>query len=144
MAQKCISTQILLRSREVFMISIKAVLCILVVTISCSISYAFVINSEFVDPSLPADSVYHKWVSAGSNAVIDSVFTINVRAIPDSAYYAAGDSIHFIHNALPNDNLDDHLSFQKQCFPFFTIAIMSYMCLKSYFKGESYQGTNDS
>ncbi len=76
MAQKCISMQILLRSREVFMISIKAVLCILVVTISCSISYAFVINSEFVDPSVPADSVYHKWVSAGSNAIFDSVFTI--------------------------------------------------------------------
>jgi hypothetical protein len=97
------------------MISIKTVLCILVVTISCSISYAFVINSEFVDPSVPADSVYHKWVSAGSNAVIDSVFTINVRAIPDSVtYHSINDSTYnHIPPAVPDDDTDDSFTFSK-------------------------------
>jgi hypothetical protein len=37
------------------MISIKEALCILVVTISYSISYVYVINSEFVEPTVPAD-----------------------------------------------------------------------------------------
>ncbi|MDD3103658.1 MAG: hypothetical protein PHY24_05510 [Candidatus Cloacimonetes bacterium] len=54
-----------------------------------------------------------EWASAGSNAVIDSVFTIDVTAIPDTAYYSVGDSTYTIPDAIPNDDYDDHFAFQK-------------------------------
>lgn len=56
-----------------------------------------------------------EWASAGSNAVIDSVFTIDVTAIPDSVTYSTlSDSTHYhIPNAAPNDETDDYFSFSK-------------------------------
>ena len=58
--RELISTQILQIGKEGFMISIRVVLCILVATISYSFSYAYVINSEFVDPTEPADINGHR------------------------------------------------------------------------------------
>jgi len=55
--------------------------------LTCSFSVAFVIDSEFNNTSEPADTVYTRWASAGSNADIDSVLCINVTAIPDSMTY---------------------------------------------------------
>ncbi len=91
--------------------------------------YGFVIDAEFQtesdvvpdgDMTPPATVnvsafVYSSWRSAGSSAVIDSVFTINVRAIPDSlTYYSLSDSTHHhIPPAVPDDEEDDSFSFSK-------------------------------
>ncbi len=69
------------------MIPIKFFMCCLIVTMVSSISFAYLIDSEFNNPADPADSIYTKWASAGSNAVINSVFTIDVTAIPDTMMY---------------------------------------------------------
>lgn len=56
-----------------------------------------------------------EWAAAGSNAVIDSVFTIDVTAIPDSVTYSTlSDTTHYhIPSAAPNDDTDDYFSFSK-------------------------------
>jgi hypothetical protein len=46
------------------------------------------IDQEFVDCPLGAAPL-GIWESAGSNALIDSVFTINLTAIPDSMTYVS-------------------------------------------------------
>ena len=94
------------------MMSIRVALCILVATISYSISHAYVINSEFVDPTVPADSVYHKWASAGSGATIDTLAIREiditdiepiVSLVPNSSII---DTTSFV-SAIPDDDLDD-------------------------------------
>jgi hypothetical protein len=91
--------------------------------------YGFVIDAEFQtesdvvpdgDMTPPATVnvsafVYSSWRSAGSSAVIDSVFTINVRAIPDSlTYYSLSDSTHHhIPPAVPDYEEDDSFTFTK-------------------------------
>ncbi|MDP3114869.1 MAG: hypothetical protein Q8M98_08835 [Candidatus Cloacimonadaceae bacterium] len=84
-----------------------------IVTISCSFSFAYVIDSEFDNPAEPADSIYTKWASAGSNAVIDSVFSINVTAIPDSVTYVLNGVDVSIPSANATDGIDDSFSFSK-------------------------------
>lgn len=81
------------------------------------------LNDLFADSGLPPISgpfgpqppvaPLLEWAAAGSNAVIDSIFTIDVTAIPDTAYYSVGDSTYTIPNAIPNDNSDDSYSFNK-------------------------------
>ena len=72
------------------------------------------IDQEFVDTTLGAAPL-GIWESAGSNALIDSVFTINVTSIPDSiTYYSQSDSTHYrIPNAAPDDEMDDSFTFSK-------------------------------
>jgi hypothetical protein len=93
--------------------SIKNWLTCLIVTITFSISFGYVIDNEFTNPLNPADTVYVKWASAGSNAVIDSIFTINVSAIPDSVSYVLNGVVTPIPSATPNDEIDDSFSFRK-------------------------------
>lgn len=93
--------------------SIKNWLTCLIVTITFSISFGYVIDNEFTNPLNPADTVYVKWASAGSNAVIDSIFTINVSAIPDSVSYVLNGVVTPIPSATPNDEIDDSFSFCK-------------------------------
>jgi len=81
------------------------------------------LNDLFADSGLPPISGPYgpqppvapllEWAAAGSNAVIDSIFTIDVTAIPDIAYYSIGDSTYTIPNAVPNDETDDYFTFSK-------------------------------
>jgi hypothetical protein len=76
-----------------------------------SFSFAYVIDSEFCNSVVSADSVYYKWRTAGCNAIIDSVFSINVVSIPDSMTYQSN-GIHVpIPNAQPGEGFDNSTSF---------------------------------
>ena len=48
--------------------------------------YGCIIDEEFANTDL-LDAPLNAWASAGSNAIIDSVITINVTAIPDSVTF---------------------------------------------------------
>ncbi len=89
------------------MIPIKFFMCCLIVTMVSSISFAYLIDSEFNNPADPADSIYTKWASAGSNAVINSVFTIDVTAIPDTMTYKFEGNDIPIPDAQTGDGIDN-------------------------------------
>ncbi|MCB5253095.1 MAG: hypothetical protein RBR69_09610 [Candidatus Cloacimonadaceae bacterium] len=54
-----------------------------------------------------------EWASAGSNAVIDSVFTIDVTAIPDIMTYESDDVFVPIPDAQGGDGFDNSLTFNE-------------------------------
>ena len=72
--------------------------------------YSCVIDPEFGN----TDLVYAPlaaWAAAGSNAIIDSVFTINVVSIPDSMTYESGSIQVPIPNAQSGDGFDNATTF---------------------------------
>ncbi len=72
--------------------------------------YSCVIDTEFAN----TDLVYAPlaaWASAGSNAVIDSVYTINVTAIPDTIYIQG--TFDPIPDAQTGDSIDNSLTFNN-------------------------------
>jgi hypothetical protein len=103
--------------QKYIMIPVNNWLICLIITITCSLSFAYVINSEFNNPSEPADSVYAKWASAGSNAVIDTVFVreidiTNIEPIVCFNYTSSETDTTLFASAIPNDGLDDQGNFE--------------------------------
>ena len=89
--------------------------------------HGFIIDSEFqtesdivIDgedtPPVPGvfpAIVYSSWISAGSNAIIDSLVTINVLEIPDDVTYDFGGVYVPIPEAQSGEGFDNSLTFNK-------------------------------
>ena len=87
--------------------ALRIILVVLLLSIVC------VLLADNEADSIAAYSIH--WRTAGSIAVIDSVFTINVRAIPDSVTYSSisDSTTNHIPPAVPDDDTDDSFTFSK-------------------------------
>lgn len=70
------------------------------------------LNDLFADSGLPLAPL-SDWAAAGSNAVIDSVFTIDVTAIPDSITYVSNGVSVPIPDAQSGDGYDNSDVFKR-------------------------------
>jgi len=75
------------------------------------LSYSFALFAENEAASIATYSDI--WKTAGTNATIDSVFTINITTIPDSVTFVLDGVDTPIPKAVPNDGADDSFSFSK-------------------------------
>jgi len=75
------------------------------------LSYSFALFAENEAASIATYSDI--WKTAGTNATIDSVFTINITTIPDSVTFVLDGVDTPIPMAVPNDGADDSFSFSK-------------------------------